>query len=205
MHDPATYLRANIDLMTNKLFLEGPSVSGSDYADWDLSMISEFTFNLNLVTGKEFGSRPSSCAAFSSGLTEIILTTRIPEKIFRFRDLTLNINTYNAVTGSLNTDLVAIPLITPGLKFAQFKTININKVYFTNGYNWEDITVLSFLRFVIRFQNLIPDNTVSLIGCRVHTDSIAVTFGFQDVYRIVVQDFVYNSLDGLSEQSKNSG
>lgn len=75
---------------------------------WDIELVSEVEINFNMIVFYDYGSRPSACWELTTMYQDIKLTTLIPEKIFRIRDIKLVFNTYNAKNGKKNVDYAAI-------------------------------------------------------------------------------------------------
>ena len=106
-------LAANSSFATyvnGKLLLNFDKADDKTYSKWDAEGFSEFIFELNILTGTQYGLRPTSCELSTSEFKIEGIMTKIGKKIAKVNDIVLRMNTYDINTGQKNKKEVAFPL-----------------------------------------------------------------------------------------------
>lgn len=84
--------------------------------------------------------------------------------------------------------------------FKGFKTVELNKIYFSDKNSWFDPNRISFTRSIISFTNNFVEPSVILNNCQAHENNIAITFEFEDISTLIINGFTYDSEKALKGQ-----
>lgn len=101
---------SNVVTIEGKTYLTFDRADDQKYATWNLEGYSEFIFTVNLLTGTQYGIRPTSCELSAGDVIVEGITTRVGEKVSSIKNLQLIMNTYDVNTGLKNKVAANFPL-----------------------------------------------------------------------------------------------
>ena len=78
----------------------------------------------------------------------------------------------------------------------------MNNIYFADYNSWFDPLYRTFSRSVVGFLKCFINAKIVLNNMKVHTDSIGITFEFQDVSSLFINNFEYNSTKAMAVYGK---